>query len=361
MSNTEMVNVSAVSFTRRAALKVGDILKDNPKFMNELESAIYAIEEGKRSSLTVLHNATLALPKDVLEAMPRVGSHPIPGKNAVTDYYTFEGEEGSYYDDLADWLEPEIVKCHEAMKAFAKDGTITPDMPKGFEYPAQNKPDIDRMKTKYAQRRSNLRGMVRKAFRVSQLVDDINALPMVGCRIETIKDKDGNVTGYNQTPKPITLWERGVKEGDLAQSVAWSVSSLLLLAKEIEDEAGESIGLTMLDVAKARGGTFEEITKVVKRERDDKNAKTKAQAAYEVTKPDQFVGNNTVLANYLGMGLTPKEQADIETKVVTWLLTKADDQEIRTFASVAQAYDSLSSKIEPRIRKAMLTASEDAA
>ncbi len=361
MSNTEMVNVSAVSFIRREAIKVAQILKANETFMDEFDSAILAIEEGKRGSLTTLYNAQRALPKDVLDAMPKVGSHPIPGKtNLVSDYYMEEGQEKSYYDDLADWLEPAVVKCHEAMKLFAKDQTITPDMPKGFEYPGEgDKTGIDRLKTKYAQRRSNMRGMVRKAFKCLQLVEAINSLPLVGCKIEMVTSDSArpladwsNVTGYDQSPKPITIWER-VEAGEVAPSVAWSVSSLLLLSKEVEDDKGVPTGLTMFDVAKAKGGTFKEITSVVKRERDAKNAKTNAVAAYKVTKPAEFVGNVDVLGEYFGIGLPPKEQAEIETKLVAWLLTKADDEQVRTFSDVASAFDSVTSKIDGRIRKAL--------
>lgn len=356
------MTIAATHFIRSAAFRVADLLKTNETLMTDIDSNIAAIEEGKRSALTVLADIESIEGFD-FEALPKVGSEAPKAGNTnqqVFDWYVeADGTQGRFYYDIADRLKPGLVALKKAFQEFDKSKTDNKDelakaLPskddEAFFRTFQHGTDeVTRMRKKYERRYTSLRDMTTKAFQVQQIVTRLNNLSSVSCRIERAKDG-----GYDQSPSPVVFDNAPAhladKTGTPFKRVLWSIGTLLLLERAEKNEKGEAlVNYTRLDNAIAQGGTYETILKCVERDTDGKNASKGADIrSLKAATPEEFMAVTNVITAY---GYDVKEgnwaiREKAETRLLAALKGPNKEADRELVFKLFEMLDSLTSKLE---------------
>ena len=235
------MTIAAAHNIRTAAFNYAKRMTGNEALMADIGSAIAAIEEGKRSSLTVLHDLEQIFTPEDFQAFPKVGSlapKVITNTNTLYDWYeNADKTEGRFYYDISDALRPDIAELKRAFQELFKSKTdnkvalannITGKDDKAFFLTFDwGTDEVERQAKKYARRLQSLRDMVVKAFATEQVVARINNLSQVSCVIE--RNSEGK---YHESPTPIVFsndYAGRDPKADPFKRKLWSVGTLMLL------------------------------------------------------------------------------------------------------------------------------------
>lgn len=368
---------------RNSAFRFVDKMKESnaaeyQNLLDDIDSNVAAIEEGKRSALTVLHDLEkLGIDFD---ATPKIGSEApktVQDTNTIYDWYLeADGTQGRWAYDVVDRMKPNLLALKKAFQEFDKSksdnkdelakmipGKTEEEYFRSFQHGTDA---VTRERKKYEQRYNNARMMVVKALQVEQIVKRLNDLSSVSCRIE--RDEDG---GYDKSPSPVIFDNAPAhladKQGTPFKRVIWSIGTLLLLERQEKNEKGEAIpNFTRLDGAIHQGGTYETILKCVERDSDGKNKSKGADIrALKAESPEDVLAIAQVLTAY-GYTVTDKSTDNwaIKDKAETRLLAalsapnKEEDREV--IFKLFEMLDSVTSKLDKQ-RSADVQAKADRA
>ena len=382
---SDVNTVSAIPFIRQQAYRFADILAKNEDFVNDIEDNIAAIEQGKKSALTILWDIEQVFDAETIAAFPKVGSETPQGyknnTNQLYDWYKLpDGKEASFYNDLADRVKPVITAMAEACSQLnraksdikedlrkAMPSIVPKELEKAFSELQFGTFDVENAAKLWTRRRNSVREQVRKAFQAKQIVSRLNT-DKLSCRILTKTEKDGAVIGYSDAPNPVHLSnqpEIAANPGAKYQQVVWSINNLLALERPEKNEKGEDLHFTKLDNALAKGGTFDLITAILKREREDKGGseQAKAIAALKAERPEQVASVANTLVGYFYStteGVDWKINDKAEEKLLASLSPENQQEAVITICKLAEAFDSLASKLSGRYSRIVQAAHDKA-
>lgn len=335
------------SSTQKAAYELADILATNKQLIADINDLVDANEKNKVSAMIILQDLQEAIPAEKLNAMPLVGSKPKAGQtnaNAIYDEYPYyvdgKTKTGHYYDDLADRLVPDIAKANRGIKDYyeSKGATKATDMPKGWQWPEFGSTDLDHAKALWSNRQTAIRGLVKKAMRLRQL-------------LTRFEQEGGNLSATIDNPdstKPILVRYAVIEDGKIKESKQdiWSVGTFLALDRPVLDATGEDTGITKFDQVVNNGATWDALMKTVQRESGKKN-KTVAQqlSAIKVTNPNDVIAALHVIETYFyddKGNVNPQR----ETAMVEFLKKKDEVEALKSFHTFFGVYDSVTSKTD---------------
>ncbi len=333
------------------AVDASVIFAKDETFMADIEDIMLSGENVKRSAITLLADIERIISPEQLASFPIVGSKEGKGVNNWDEYVSvLDGKQvkSSFYQDLADSLPLSVANRRnlELMREYAKPGWKQGEGlldPEGWPEPGAATTSRIRL---YEQRQSNIRNMVKKAFKTMQTIKKIqDECSGVVCKILPGEQAG---TKYSRSTLPIYIKDKVYED----QSAVWSTATLLQLASMHHDAKGEPTGRTKLDVAIANGGTLKAINDVLKREREDGNGKgndTNAAkvTAFNIENAEQVATVANIFASYFFKDVE-KGTLDLDHYNKVLKLTQTDDETVIVIEKLAELFEDLRSKTERR-------------